>query len=234
MHVSRPLVALLIGTVVFFGLWITALKPSSSGSGSHQALGQYQTAINKACSVPGLQHAEGCGHSAGAPTPTTAGNTAPPANGTTAGAGSAGPSAGSSSSAGNSATQAQSHANQAAKPAGAASTPKAGFAAVQAGLRDHKVLALLFYNPHAADDRAVHQELASVPTHRGAVVKLAVPLQDLSSYSTLLNEVPVNFSPTLLLINGARQAEEIVGFADSFEIDRRVAAALGSGKHAHS
>ncbi len=58
------------------------------------------------------------------------------------------------------------------------------------------------------------------------MVKLAVPLQDLSSYSTLLNEVPVNFSPTLVLINRARQADEIVGFADAFEIDQRVADAL--------
>jgi hypothetical protein len=238
MHVSRPLVALLAGTVVFFALWITALKPGSGPGSGHQALGQLQPAINKACSVPGLVHAPDCNRPGVTSTPTTGANTPPPAHGAAPGTGaaSAQPS-GSATPSTSSASKANSHSNQAAKPGthGApAASPKTGFAAVQAGLRQHKVLALLFYNPASADDRAVHQELASVPTHRGAVVKVAVPLQQLSKYSTLLNQVPVNFSPTLVLINAAHQADEIVGFADAFEIERRVAAAVGVGKSPRS
>jgi hypothetical protein len=103
-----------------------------------------------------------------------------------------------------------------------------GVALVAQALQDHKVLALLVYNPAAADDRAVNSELASIPTHGGKVVKLTVPVQRLGSFATLLNEVPVNFSPTLVLINRDRQADEIAGFADSFEIAERVDAALRS------
>jgi hypothetical protein len=39
--------------------------------------------------------------------------------------------------------------------------------------------------------------------------------------------VPVQVSPTLVLIDKARQASTIVGFADRFEIAQRVADALG-------
>ena len=45
-----------------------------------------------------------------------------------------------------------------------------------------KVVAVLFYNPAAADDRAVKQELALVPTHHGKVVKVAVPVSQLARY----------------------------------------------------
>jgi hypothetical protein len=98
---------------------------------------------------------------------------------------------------------------------------------VTRALKEHKVLALLVYNPAAADDRAVNTELKSIPTLSGRVVKLTVPVQDLGGFSSLLNEVPVNFSPTLVLIDKHRQADEIAGFADTFEIAQRVDAALG-------
>ena len=103
-----------------------------------------------------------------------------------------------------------------------------GMAVVDRALDQHKVLALLLYNPAAPDDRAVAREMRSIPTQNGAVVKMSVPLQQLGHFSDLLNEVPVNFSPTLVLIDRARQATEITGFADPFEIDQRVADALTS------
>jgi hypothetical protein len=89
-----------------------------------------------------------------------------------------------------------------------------------------KVLALLFYNPAATDDRAVRQELAAVPAHAGRVLKLALPLSQLASYSTVTQQVPVTVSPTLVLVDHQRQASTIVGFADRFEIAQRVADAL--------
>ena len=91
-----------------------------------------------------------------------------------------------------------------------------------------KVLALLFYNPSAADDQAVRQELAAVPSHGGRVFKLAIPLAELSSYAQVTNQVPVNISPTLVIIDRARNAQEIAGFADSFEITQRLQDALSA------
>ncbi len=46
-NVSRPLIGLLIGTVAFFALWITALKPSRPGAARRRAASaQYQSAIS--------------------------------------------------------------------------------------------------------------------------------------------------------------------------------------------
>jgi hypothetical protein len=99
---------------------------------------------------------------------------------------------------------------------------------VKAALDAHKAVALLFYNPPAADDQAVKQELAAVPTHRGRVVKVAVPLTELSSYTAVTQQVPVNMSPTLVVIARDGQAGEIAGFADKVEIAQRVADALAT------
>jgi hypothetical protein len=88
------------------------------------------------------------------------------------------------------------------------------------------VVALLFYNPLAADDDAVKQELAGVPTHRGRVVKLTIPLSEASNFTAVTQQVPVNFSPTLVLIAPNGQAGEIVGFSDQLEIAQRVDDAL--------
>jgi hypothetical protein len=97
---------------------------------------------------------------------------------------------------------------------------------VERALVANKVVALLFFNPAGADDRAVAQELASVPTRGGKVVKLAVPLSEVSHYKVVTDQVPVDSSPTLVLIDPDQQAQTIVGFADRFEIAQRVADAL--------
>jgi hypothetical protein len=93
-------------------------------------------------------------------------------------------------------------------------------------LKANKVVALLFYNPLAADDKAVKAELALVPVHGGRVVKLAVPLSELARYTVVTNQVPVSVSPTLVLIDPDQQAATIVGFSDRFEIAQRVSDAL--------
>jgi len=54
-HVSRPLIGLLVGAVLFFALWIVALKPSSGSSPGSGGLGQYQGAINAARNSAKLQ-----------------------------------------------------------------------------------------------------------------------------------------------------------------------------------
>ncbi len=116
-------------------------------------------------------------------------------------------------------------------PATPAATPASTHHRVNAvtrALNAHKTLALLFYNPAGADDRAVRNELAAVPVHHGRVVKLAVPLTELSRYQVVTNSVMVSASPTLVLIDGARHASTLVGFADRFEIAQRVADALAS------
>jgi hypothetical protein len=90
----------------------------------------------------------------------------------------------------------------------------------------HKAVAMLFYNPQAADDVAVKQELRAVPTLRGHVVKLTIPLGEASNFTAVTQQVPVNFSPTLVLIAPNGEVGEIVGFSDKLEIAQRVTDAL--------
>jgi hypothetical protein len=105
-------------------------------------------------------------------------------------------------------------------------TAAARLNAVARALAADKVVALLFYNPAGPDDDAVKAELSTIPTHRGRVVKVAIPLSELPNYATLTAQVPVNFSPTLVIINGHHQATSITGFADTLEIAQRIADAL--------
>lgn len=186
-RVSRPLLALLLGTVVFLALWMTALKPSSSGGGSGSAgVGGYTADINAARGAVKTADAASAAHG---------GETAPPVG-----------------------------RQVAARP----SNPAARQNVVLRALVARKVIVLLFYNPSGADDRAVRAELAAVPAHRRRVVKLSVPLSELSRYSMVTDAVSVNESPTLVLIDRKRAASTVVGFADRFEIAQRVADALAS------
>jgi hypothetical protein len=97
---------------------------------------------------------------------------------------------------------------------------------IENGLNRHKVVAILFFNPAAADDRAVKHELDEVPARGGKVVKLAVPLSELTRYPVITNQVQVTESPTLVLIDGQRKADMLTGFLDQLELSQRVSDAL--------
>jgi type IV secretory pathway VirJ component len=223
-NVSRPLIALLIASVAALAVWMVALKPSSGGSGTSAA---YQSAIAKARAAVSTSAAAGVAH--GGTVATTPNATATPAAAATAASNAA------ATPARNPATAATHPATAATKPAakGAAGTirqqpvsPSLRLNAVTRALRANKVVALLFYNGAAADDRALKQELAAVPAHGKQVVKLAVPLSELTRYPVVTNQVPVEVSPTLVLVDGSHHASTIVGFADRFEIAQRVTDAL--------
>jgi hypothetical protein len=119
-------------------------------------------------------------------------------------------------------------ATAAAKAAAEASAAKHRLASVDAALRHGQVLALLFYNPKGADDQADRQEIAAIPTHHGKVFRLAIPVQDLSSYSVITDQVPVTGTPTLVVIDSHHRATMLAGFADGLEIDQLVSAALAT------
>lgn len=200
-NVSRPLIALLVGSVAFLALWLVALKPSSSSTtGNSGGLGRYQSAINKAHQAAATSDAASAAEGGTVATTTT--------------------------STGAAARPQAASRTPVSHPVKVHVTPNTPAAVVHA-LATHKVVALLFYNPAATDDKAVKQELATVPTHAGKVVKMSVQVNRLAKYSMVTNQVPVQVSPTLVLIDRARQASTIIGFADRFEIAQRVADALG-------
>jgi hypothetical protein len=226
MPASRSLIALLIGTVAFFALWLVALKPSGSGSGkngssSSQGLGQYQSAINAAHHAVATSNAsnaasgnDGTGSSPStAPTSTKATS---PAKGKSA------------KPATSSATKAKPVPHLTAKVGAHNKATLVRLSTVQRAMAKHKMVVMLFYNPAGADDQAVRQMLAAVPTHHGKVVKLTIPLSESANFTPVTNQVPVNFSPTLVLIAPSGQTEQIIGFSDQYEIAQRVDQGLSS------
>jgi hypothetical protein len=236
-HVPRPLLGLLAATVVFFALWIVALKPSSSSPSASSGVGQFQPAINAAKAAVATSN-----HSNAA----AAGNTATPAAATPA---ATTPAATTPAATTPAATTPAATARAATKPAAArhhaaprahhaarthakashrVATPTDRVALVNAALAKHRVLALLFYNPAASDDRAVKQELKAIPTRHGRVVKLAIPLSELASYPVITNQVLIQTSPTLAIIDHSAQAFTLVGFVDGLEIAQRLDNALST------
>jgi hypothetical protein len=214
-NVSRPLIALLVGTVAFFALWIVALKPSSSTSGGSKGVGAYQPAIDKA-----HQAVAASGAQAGTISTPAATQPAAPARPATASHPAA---AARPASAAKPAVR-----HQAATAHASAATPRQRLNVVEQALLRHKTIALLFYNPAASDDRAVKQELSGVSTHGGRVVKLAVPVSELANYTVVTNQVQVTTSPTLVLIDHHAQATTLTGYADQFTIAQRVDDALAA------
>jgi hypothetical protein len=204
-QVSRPLLGVLLAVVAFFAVWMLVLKPSSSATNATApGVAGLSSAIDKAHQAVATSNAASAAHGgtvAATPAATPLRTAAAPA---------------------------AAHSRPA--PATTATTPSSAtsqrLGAVERALVQHRVVALLFYNSRAADDRAVRRELSSVPLHGGRVVRLAAPISELTHYPVVTNQVPVTVAPTLVLIDPDSQATTIVGFADRFEIAQRVSDAL--------
>jgi hypothetical protein len=234
-NVSRPLIAVLAATVALFALYFVALrgspKSATSAGTSSQSLKGYQSDISaaqNAVAVSGANDAASGGGSDGAKTqPPDTGLVAHSSGATTA-AKSSGSASAHSAATSASATNGKAGSKVTVTVAHASSAAQHRVNVVTAALASKKVLALLFYNPAAADDRAVKQELASVPTRRHSVVKLAVPISELARYQVVTTQVPVSQSPTLVVIDRGQQATTIVGYASGYEIAQRVDDALAA------
>jgi hypothetical protein len=254
-RVSRPLLGVLVATVAVFALWVVALKPSSSSkSGGSGGVGQYQPAINaahaavaQANKASGAQASASVGASTGgaAPTSSTPAPTSSPAAPTSRTAAPTSTTAAPKITTPATATPAAPH-HAAAHSKSATTTARAHHASrpavkapvtltadqrqqlVDQALQANKVLALLFYNPAASDDREVARELSAIPVKSGHVVKVAVPITELSRYASITKNVQVGQAPTLMVVDHGHEALTIVGFTDSFEISQRIQDALAS------
>ena len=227
------MIALLVATLAGFGLWYVELKPSSSASGGgSQGLGAYQSAINKAhqaVKISGAANAKlGAPTSTGpAPNSPTPAKTTAPAKITTAASKTTTVASKSTAAAKTSPAKTSPAKTSPAKTSPAKTvSPAQQVSLITSAIAAHKVVAVLFYNPAAADDVAMAHELVAVPTHGGTVVKLAVPVSELTNFAIITQQIPVVTAPTLVMIDSSRQATTITGFADTLEISQRVDDAL--------
>jgi hypothetical protein len=231
------MMALLVATLAIAGLWFTLLKPKSGAGGnsspspSPSALqSDVKQAHQAVATADRAAVAQGGGGAGAAPpaastsTPTTSSRAATH-TGTLASAPAHLPATTTAQATTTQATtkaSAKSSSQVGVKVAHASHTTQQRADTVVAALERHKVVAALFYNPAASDDQAVKHELSSISTHGGRVVKLTVPISELTRYPVITQQVPVTQSPTLVLIDRQRQATALVGFADGFSIGQRL------------
>jgi hypothetical protein len=191
------MIGLLVATIAFFAVWTVALKPSSSSGPASSSSSPAPAASQPKAAAPA--HADASHASASQATAAHASAT--------------------------SASEAK--AKPVARPAVKHTvSPQQRQSLIENGLNHHKVLAILFFNPAAADDQAVKHELDEIPAQGGKVVKLAVPLSELTRYPVITNQVQVTESPTLVLIDGQRKADLLTGYLDQLELSQRVSDAV--------
>jgi hypothetical protein len=87
---------------------------------------------------------------------------------------------------------------------------------------DHKVIAILFTNGKSADDRRTQVALKHAYKAGGKVVTRAVPISKISKYRPVAQGVDVQQSPTLMVIDRARGAQALVGYASVDTINQAV------------
>ncbi|HEY2637825.1 MAG TPA: hypothetical protein VGI54_10575, partial [Solirubrobacteraceae bacterium] len=235
-QVSRPL-QIVLGLVVLVAvLWMVALRPKSGGSKNTTTPAASATQTTPTTpsgpTAPGvkgltgaIQQAHGAvttsqgnadalnqaSAQAGAPNPTTSSSSASPAPGA------ATPSSTSSATTKSSAHHGKTAAHHGKTPMLARRPPvvlpraRAPKVAAQT-LNSHRVLALLFYNPRAADDRAVLRSFAHLSRHGGKVTVIAASLDHVADFDAVTTKVAVTGSPTFVVFDRQGQPTKLVGF----------------------
>ncbi len=132
-------------------------------------------------------------------------------------------SAGASSSASKTAAPPTHHGAAAAAPAKSAPTMQA---TVAAELKQHKVVLLLFWNPHSTDDAAVDRQVlaAAHKLGRGVAVHTARAKQ-VNSFGSITRNIQVYQTPTLLIVNPKLQVTTLTGYTDAYAIRQAIAEA---------
>jgi hypothetical protein len=211
-QISPPLRILLIGSVVFLSAWFVFMRPGGGSDVTPTATAPATTGTTGAVSAPGkaVQAANG------AAAAQTAANAAHGDN--TQSGGAVAP----STSAGKAATPGK--AGSAAEKGDVSSVGLP--ASVAKAVASKKVLVMLFWNPKAADDRAVRKELRQVGRHKGAVTMHVANVNDIARYAPITRGVDVEQSPSVVVVGRDLSATLLAGYSDSGAINQAVSDAL--------
>jgi len=211
-QISPPIRIVLICAVAFMAAWMTVLKPKPVTAEPDGSTATTTTQAPTAQSAAGrfAQRAEAAKATAESAAAKAAGEDTAAAAGTSA-----------ATKAGTTAVT-TGGATAAAKPAKPAGLPTR----VRTALADDKVVVLLFWTPRAADDRAVHAELAKVDRHAGKVVVQAAPVARIARFQRITRGADVAQSPTVVVVGRDRKAETLVGYVDHVSVDQLVTDAL--------
>lgn len=217
-QISPPMRILLVGAVVLAAAWVLFLKPGGSTDTATPAATPAATpglasTANGPKAKTGLgravQAAHGASDKSDAANAATGGETSKPAT---------------------SAVKPSTSAATAPKPA--TTTPATGAKAADPLLAklpkwlqkdlDHKVVALLFVDRKAADDRRTADALKGAYRANGKVVTRTVPVSEISRYGPVARGVDVGQSPTLMVIDRDSHADSLVGYSNRDTINQAI------------
>lgn len=115
--------------------------------------------------------------------------------------------------------------HRAAAPRGAHSTSTpAAQRSVEAELKRGKVVAILFWNPHATVDQVVQRELRAVGLAlRGKVAVMNAHAKQVGEFGPFTRAVQVYGTPTILIVNRHGQAMSLSGLTDAYSLEQAIA-----------
>lgn len=127
------------------------------------------------------------------------------------------------------------------KPAEAPAIPGEALAKlpkdVAGALKARKVLVLgviadgeTKWRPLSDDDRYVRNSLRDVNRYDGGVLVKSVPLSKLSTYGAVVNDLGVNQTPSVVVIDGNLKGKVLTGYVDRIAINQVIADARGASR----
>lgn len=221
-QVSPPLRIALIAAVAFLGIWTLFLRPeparpvtAAPASVAPAATSDDPSAAAAAAAANANASVAAADAKAGELTGTTAPATDPTASAPPVGTGGA-----------------------TVVPAGAAGAREVPLnraalaklpADVARAVRRDKVIALLFWNSQAPEDRRVRRALRDANVHGERVFVRVAPVSDIAKYAPITRGVDVTQSPTLVVVDADLDAEALVGYVARTTIRQALSDAIRAG-----
>ncbi len=100
--------------------------------------------------------------------------------------------------------------------------------AVEADLKQGKIVLLLFWNPKGADDAAVRKEVRTLAGHGKKLALHEALAGQVATFGSITRGVQVEQTPTILIINKRGRATALTGFTDAFSLEQAIAEARRS------
>lgn len=97
--------------------------------------------------------------------------------------------------------------------------------AVESVLASGHVALILFWSPHATDDRAAHSAMRTVAKSDHGVTAFQATGQEVATFGSVTRGVQVYGTPTLLVVGKSRQVHVLTGLTDPYAIEQAVAEA---------
>lgn len=220
-QISPPMRILLAGAVVFLAVWFTLLRPKADDTSTTATTATSTPAGNVNTGQPAqseagkivekaktaVTKAEGAAKAAAGESTDDATKTTPGTATTTA-------------------PDAQADPAAAIAPEALAKLPKD----VAKAVTGHKVMVLAVladkgkhWRPMADDDRYVRNTLKQVNRYDGDVFVKQVPLAKIDAYGPIVNDLKVNQTPSVVVVDTKLKANVIEGYLDKVSIDQAIA-----------